>query len=57
MRVYVPTVIMADILYSYHKSFIVRNNLCAVVVIHVGAVFDMFVIFKVRQSRKTILRE
>lgn len=45
----IPTVIMADILYSYHKHI---NNLCAIVVISVGAIFNTFVIFKVRQSRK-----
>lgn len=40
---------MADILYSYHEH---NNNLCAIVVILVGATFDTFAIFKVRQSRK-----
>lgn len=34
----IPTVIMADILYSYHKH---HNNLCAIVVIPIGAIFTI----------------
>lgn len=36
---------MADILYSYHKH---GNNLCAVVVIPVDAILNIFVIIKMR---------
>lgn len=42
----IPTVIMADILYSYHKH---TNNLYAIVIIPVDAIFNMFIIFKIRR--------
>lgn len=51
---HIPTVIMADILYSYHKH---GNNLCAVVVIPVDAILNIFVIIKMRHWKNAILRE